>query len=275
MARTIEAEHDETPPLRRHDSDLPLDRPWHWLALGWRDFTRVPHIGLAYGGALVAASIGLTLFLALSGDLHLLLPLTGGFFIVAPLLVAGLYDTSRRLELRQPATLGTALTAWRAPGQLALMGAVLVFIHLVWIRIALFLYPLFFHGRHHGPETFLVDLLGTPSGLALLATGTLIGGVLALVAFAVSAVSLPMLVDREVSVIEAVLASIAVVRAHPRTMLFWGLLIVAGTALGLATLFLGLAVVVPVIGHATWHAYRDTLGGGTPVSPPRPADGAA
>ncbi|MCW5745364.1 MAG: DUF2189 domain-containing protein [Alphaproteobacteria bacterium] len=266
MSDAVDVDQNEQPPLIPVDDQLPLDRPWQWLEKGWRDFTRAPQIGLFYGFGLVAASWALTLTLAVSGEIHLFLPFTGGFFILAPLLVAGLYDTSRRLEAGTRPTLGSALMAWRAPGQLALMGAVLLLIHLAWIRVALLLYPLFFYGRGHSAETFLPELLGTSAGLALLVVGTLIGGVFALAAFAIAAVSIPMLVDKEVSIIDAVLASIDVVRTHPRTMLLWGLVIVVLIALGITTLFIGLAVIAPVIAHATWHAYRDTLSPGTAPS---------
>lgn len=262
MSNVVGTDKDEEPPVRPHDDQLPLDRPWNWLERGWRDFVRTPEIGLFYGCALVAASWAMALTLAVAGEFHLLLPFTGGFFIVAPLLVAGLYDTSRRLALGERPRLSTALMAWRAPRQLALMGVVLLLLHLVWIRVALLLYPIFFYGRGHTSDTFLPELIGTSTGLALLATGSVIGAVFAVIAFAISAVSIPMLVDRDVSVVEAVIASADVVRRHPRTMLFWGLLIVVLTAIGMTTLFIGLAVVAPVIAHATWHAYKDTLGGG-------------
>ena len=150
--------------------------------------------------------------------------------------------------------------AWRAPGQLALMGVVLVLIHLVWIRVALLLYPLFFYGRGHSADTFIPELLGTSEGLALLVTGSVIGCVFALISFTISAVSIPLLVDKETSVVEAVIASVDVVRNHPQTMLLWGLLIVTLILIGMMTLFAGLLVIAPVIAHATWHAYRDTLG---------------
>jgi uncharacterized membrane protein len=260
MSHAVDADPNEEPPARLTDGTLPIERPWIWLEKGWRDFTRAPEIGLFYGAALVAASWALTLLLAVLGEFHLLLPFTGGFFILAPLLVAGLYDASRRLELGQRPRLSTSLMAWRAPGQLALMGVILLLLHLAWIRVALLLYPIFFHGRGHSAESFLPELLGTPAGLGLLVVGTILGGVFAMVAFCVSAVSVPMLVDREVSVIEAVIASARVVIEHPRTMLFWAALIVFFTVLGITTLFVGLAVVAPVIAHATWHAYRETLG---------------
>lgn len=259
MSNVAGEDDGDEPPVVATDGVLPLDRPWHWLERGWHDFRRAPQIGLLYGFGLVAASIGLTLLLAVSGEIHLLLPCTGGFFILAPLLVAGLYQTSRSLEAGVTPRFTDTLVSWRAPGQLALMGVVLLLIHLAWLRVALLLYPLFFHGRGHSAETFLPELLGTATGLALLATGSIIGAAFAVAAFAIAAVSIPMLVDREVSAIDAVLTSLAVVRAHPRTMLLWGMLIVLFTALGIATFFLGLAVAAPVIAHATWHAYRDTV----------------
>jgi uncharacterized membrane protein len=262
MARVVDADEHPEPPVVPADGTLPLDRPWRWLERGWRDLASAPQIGLLYGFGLAAASMALTLVLAVTGEIHLLLPCTGGFFILAPLLVAGLYNTSRSLEAGQRPKFTDVLLLWRAPGQLTLMGVVLLLLHLAWIRFALLLYALFFHGRAHSADTFLPELLGTSTGLALLVTGTVIGAAFALVAFAISAVSIPMLVDREVSVIEAILTSVSVVRAHPRTMLLWGMLIVFLTALGIVTLFLGLIVVAPVIAHATWHAYRDTVGNG-------------
>jgi uncharacterized membrane protein len=239
---------------------LPLDRPGRWLKLGWRDFTRAPQIGLLYGFGLVAASVALSLLLATANEIHLLLPCMGGFLILAPLLVAGLYNTSRSLEAGKTPKFTDALMLWRAPGQLLLMGACLLLIHIAWLAVTLQLYPLFFHDRAHSAETYLPELLGTSAGLALLATGTVTGALFALAAFAICAVSIPMLVDREVSLVQAIRASLTVVRTHTGTMLLWAALIALLTGLGIATLFLGLALVVPVIAHASWHAYRDTLG---------------
>lgn len=257
MAETGAA--DEEAPRIAVDEGLPLDRPWLWLEKGWSDFRRAPAIGLLWGLGLVAACWVVTLSLVFTGKVYLLLPLSGGFFIVAPLLVAGLYDTSRRLELGERPTVATALLAWRAPGQLALMGAVLLVLHLLWIRVALLLLMLFLYGDSPTLESLAPHLLEMRSGLSLLLVGSFVGAFFALVAFAISAVSIPMLIDKETSVIEAVIASVRVVVEHPRTMLFWGLLIVVFCAAGLATLFFGLAVLAPVIAHATWHAYRDTV----------------
>ena len=271
MSNVTGIHEDEEPPVLHDGGTVPLERPWQWLAQGWADFTRAPEIGLFYGFGLVSASWALVLLLAVAGEIHLLLPFTGGFFIVAPLLVAGLYDASRRLELGQRPRLSAALMAWRAPRQLALMGAILLLIHLAWIRVALLLYPLFFYGRGHSAETFLPELLGTSAGLALLVVGGLIGLLFALSAFCVTAVSIPMLVDQEVSIIDAVIASVGVVRSNPKAMLLWGLLIVLFTVIGMITLFIGLLVIAPVIAHATWHAYRDTSALAAAPTPRAPA----
>src|ERR1700741_3540279 len=121
MARVIDADEQAEqpePPVARIDAVLPLDRPWRWLEQGWRDFTRAPQIGLLYGFGLVAASVALTLLLAVAGEIHLLLPCPGGFFILPPLLVAGLYNTSRSLEAGKTPRFTDALVLWRAPGQL-------------------------------------------------------------------------------------------------------------------------------------------------------------
>lgn len=258
--------HDELePPVIATGEVLPLDRPWHWLEAGWRDFMRTPTIGLLYGGALVGASWALVLVVAIFGEIHLLLPLSGGFFILAPILVAGLYDTSRRLQRGEPVSPMLALFGWRAAGQLTMIGVVLLILHLVWIRIAFLLYPLFLADQAPGFDNLLPAVLGATLGLAV---GTVIGGVLALVAYAATAVSIPMLIDRDITAIEAVITSFQVVQRNPRVMLLWAAILVVATAVGIATLFVGLAIVAPVLAHATWHAYRDAVAFGA-IAPPR------
>ena len=235
------------------------DRPWAWLAAGWRDFSRAPHVGVAYGIGVVAASWIVVLALHRYDMAYLMLPATAGFFLVAPLIAAGIYETSRRLELGGRVDLGTALLAWRAPGQLGLMGVVLLLLHLAWIRVALLLFPLFFPGQSPALSNLVQLLLFSPQSLPFLVTGTIIGLGFAVVAFAIAAVSIPMLIDREVDVVTAMLTSVLAVGRHWKAMALWAGLIVVFTAAGLATLFFGLALVVPLIGHATWHAYRDLV----------------
>jgi uncharacterized membrane protein len=240
---------------------VPNDRPWAWLEAGWRDLMATPHIGFFYGGAVVAAGWALVLLLLAAGATWAVLPAVAGFFLVGPVVAAGLYETSRRREAGEPVSLGLAFTAFRrnAP-QLALMGAVLLLINLFWVRMAGLLFAVFF-GMGFSPslEQLPLALLRSDQLLPFLIIGTGIGFVLASIAFAVSAVSIPMLVDRDISAIEAIVISIRATLDNWRAMAFWAGLIVVFTAMALVPFFLGLALVLPLVGHATWHAYRDIV----------------
>jgi len=237
-----------------------LDRPWRWLAAGWHDLTRTPAISLCYGAAIVAASWALAVSLYLLDWIYLLLPMAAGFMFVAPLLAVGLYDTSRRLEAGEPVSLGTAMMAWRRNGeQLALLGLVLMLIHLAWVRVAQLLFALFFSTASPTWERVVDVLLFSRQSLAFLAVGTAVGFVLAVLVFAIGAVSIPMVHDRPVSAFAAIETSLAAVRRNWKPMAVWAALIVVFTVAGIATLFVGLAVTMPLIGHATWHAYRDLV----------------
>lgn len=247
------------PPLRIRV--VSNDRPWTWLEAGWRDLMAAPHIGFFYGGAIVLASWALVALLLAVGATWAVLPAIAGFFLVAPVVAAGLYETSRRRELGEPVSLGTAFGAFRrnAP-QLALMGAVLLLINLFWVRMAGLIFAVFF-GLGFSPslEQLPAALLRSDQLLPFLVIGTGVGFVLACVAFAVSAVSIPMLVDRDVSAMEAIVISIRATLDNWRAMAFWAGLIVVFTAMALVPFFLGLALVLPLVGHATWHAYRDLV----------------
>jgi uncharacterized membrane protein len=237
------------------------DRPWAWLEAGWRDLMATPHIGFFYGGAVVVAGWALVLLLLAAGAIWAVLPAVAGFFLVGPVVAAGLYETSRRRERGEEVSLGIAFGAFRrnAP-QLALMGAVLLLINLFWVRLAGLIFAVFF-GLGFSPslEQLPGAMLRSEQLLPFLIIGTGAGFVLATVAFAVSAVSIPMIVDRDVSAIEAIVISIRATLDNWRAMAFWAGLIVVFTAMALVPFFIGLALVLPLIGHATWHAYRDLI----------------
>lgn len=240
---------------------VPADRPWVWLTEGWRDLMAAPHVGFTCGAALTAAGWALVLLLLRAGALWAILPTTAGFFLVAPLLAAGLYEASRRRERGEAVTLaGCARGFSRNASQLALMGVLLLLLHLFWVRVAALLFGLFF-GLNFAPpvEQLPLAMLRSEALLPFLVVGTGVGAAFAAAAFAISAVSIPMLVDRDITAVEAVLASIRTVAANPAAMAFWAGLIVVFTAMALVPFFLGLALVLPLIGHATWHAYRDLV----------------
>jgi uncharacterized membrane protein len=242
--------------------DVAPDRPWAWLTAGWRDLMANPQIGFFYGGALTLAGWVLALVLLWAQSAWAILPASAGFFMVAPLLAAGLYEASRLREEGRPVTFAACLGGFtRNGGQLAFMGVVLVVLHLFWVRVAALIFMLMF-GLNFAPslESLPLAMLRSDMLLPFLVVGTGAGAVLATVAFAISAVSIPMLVDRpELTAMEAIVVSLRAVRTNPGAMAFWAGLIVVFTAFAMVPFFLGLALVIPLVGHATWHAYRDLV----------------
>jgi uncharacterized membrane protein len=256
MAETLHVFAGPGPGIRR----IEIDRPWAWLAAGWNDMLAAPRVSLVHGALVSGASIALAATLLLVDMPWLLLPMAAGFFLVAPLVAVGLYETSRRLEAGEPATLGGALDAVRRHlGPLANLGVVLMLLHLAWVRVATLLFALFFDGAHPGWGSIIDTVFFSPASLPFLATGCVVGFVLACVAFAIGAVSIPMLLDRDVGVFAAIVTSVAAVRLNWRPMALWAALIVVFTVAGMATFFAGLLVAMPLVGHATWHAYRDLV----------------
>lgn len=240
---------------------VPPDRPWAWLTAGWRDLRANPQVGFFYGGALTVGGWLLAMLLLWTRTGWAILPVTAGFFMVAPLLAAGLYEASRLREEGREVTLGACLRGFtRNAGQLAFMGVVLLVLHLFWVRVAALIFALMF-GINFAPalEDVPFAVLRSPMLLPFLIIGTGAGALFAAVAFAISAVSIPMILDRDVSAMEAITVSIRAVAANPSAMLFWAGLIVVLTGMAMMPFFLGLALVIPLIGHATWHAYRDLV----------------
>jgi uncharacterized membrane protein len=249
------------PAPRPQIRQVPLDRPWDWLTAGWDDMVAAPGISLAYGLVPVVAG-WLAVLVMLRLDLpYLVLPLSAGFFFVGPFLAVGLYDLSRRREAGYVADGEMTLWAWRRnPDQIALMGLLLLLFHLAWMRLAQLLFALFEWQTVSSWDRF-ADVIWTSSrSLPFLALGITLGGALAAVAFAIGAFSMPYLLDRRDSnMFEAIATSVAAVRLNLRPMALWAGLIVLLVALGMVPGLLGLLVTVPLVAHATWHAYRDIV----------------
>jgi uncharacterized membrane protein len=256
MAEVVASFDVLVPDIRR----VGVDRPWQWLAAGWRDLVRSPGVSLAFGAAFAAAGYALSLGLWLTDMVYLVLPLAAGFMIVGPVLAVGLYEVSRRHAAGEPVSFRAALAAFeRNPRHLAVMGFVLLLVMLTWIRLAIMIFMLYWGLTPPSFEDLIVNTFLRPESLPFLLFGTAVGAVFAAFTFSISAVSLPMLLDRRVDVITAVVTSVRAVRENPAPMLLWAALIAGFTAAGLATLYLGLVVTMPLIGHATWHARRDLV----------------
>lgn len=237
---------------------VPFDAPWLWLAAGWRDLWLKPGVSIIYGLIFALIAIVLMVLLSVAHLQALVLPLAGGFVLIGPLAAVGLYDMSRAIEAGRPVTWGSVLTAYtRAKGQLSFFGAMLAFAFYVWLQLALLLFMLFWGNNSiPPPSTFIPTLLFSPHGLALLVVGTTVGGMLAAVVFAISVITVPLLLTHQLDAVTAVRTSLTAIVVNPKPLALWAALIAGFMALGIATLSIGLVVAFPLIGHATWHAYR-------------------
>jgi uncharacterized membrane protein len=245
-----------SPKVRR----IAMDRPWAWLAAGWQDLRRAPAVALSYGVIFAASGLALTAAIWLLDMFYLVLPLAAGFMLLGPVLAVGLYEVSRRLGAGEPVGLGLAFIAWRRnPAQIALMGLLLMLFLLAWIRFATLIFALFFSQNPPDPNNFVAEVFLSVDSIPFLVVGTVIGAVLAALVFALSAVSIPMLLDRDSNVITAAVCSFVAVRHNFAAMAVWAGLIVLFVGAGLVTGYLGLVVTLPLIGHATWHAYKDLI----------------
>lgn len=243
-----------------HIRHVPVDRPWHWLQLGMADLGAAWRVSLAYGALIAGFSLALTLLVVGSGHVMLMLPLTSGFTLVAPLIAVGLYATSRDLGQGRVPDLRRALQAWRVnPLQVGFLGVLLLLLHLFWVRVATLMYALFFAEMAPTLDGLTATLFQSGASLPFLIAGTLIGAGFAAVAFAVSVVSIPMLMDRQTNAFTAMATSIMAVRVNAPAMALWAFIIVFLTAIGIATMFVGLIVTLPLIGHASWHAYKELV----------------
>lgn len=240
---------------------ISVEAPWSWLAAGWRDLRAAPALSLGYGLVFTGGGIGLSALLFMA-DLAALIPvLAAGFALLGPLLALGLYEASRRRAKGAPlhAKVFFGLRA-RSGVHLLYLGLFLLFGFMIWLRVAQLLYALFIEGSLLPVAAFGTFLLTTPGGLSMLVIGTLTGGLIAGAIFALAWVSAPLLVDQDTDVFTAMSLSLAAFRQNFQACVLWAFLIAVMVSLSIATLFAGLIVVFPWLGHASWHAYRDTIG---------------
>ena len=248
--------NQELPP----DSDVPRpfvlpcatlawSAPMRWLRLGWKDFRRAPGLSLLFGGVILAVSLGVSALAWSLGRFALLALLLSGFVFVAPLIAVGLYCVSRELQAgRVPTLRHSFVLARRVVGQAGVFALAQLVILMLWVRAGMMV------------EAFVPVEPG--SGVALLeflAIGSAVGSVFAILTFAIAVFSLPMIADRDVDMVTAGVSSVNAVLRNKGVGLLWAGLIVGLTALGFATAYLGLVVIMPWLAYSAWHAYRETL----------------
>jgi uncharacterized membrane protein len=235
-----------------------------WLKLGWRDFYRAGWPSLMHG--LIVAVMGLLIVQVALLFWPLLPGAVSGFLVVGPALATGLYALSQKLEQGQQPKTRDAWDAWRQGTRCLLrFGMLLTIIATAWVMLSVLFFHLFVSVEIDSPTDFLRYVVEQDDHVFLL--WTVLGGLVAAVTFAITVVSIPMLVDRDVSTPTALMTSVRAVGENPVTMAAWALFITLASVFSIATLMLGFVVLYPLMGHASWHVYRDVVDAGD--LPPR------
>jgi len=252
---------------------IATDEPFRWLAAGWNDFRRASVVSLSYGLVFVAIGLALTGALFAADMVYLFLPLATGFMLIGPALTIGFYAISRDLADGRAPGLGRAIAAFRAnPGPLFSLGLVLLILFVLWMRFSALAFALAFPLRVGADLQSLMNaMLFTGGGQTFAIVTALLGAGFAALVFAGGAFALPMLLDRPTGIVEAIATSWLAVTTNLRAMAVWAAILVLLTAAGMAAGMIGLAVTLPLAGHATWHAYKAAIRLPPPlVAPPGP-----
>lgn len=253
-------DHDPVLPLPRPQvaADLALADLASALAAGWRDFLAMPQYGLFFGGAYVLAGLGIGWITLTGGELTWLIPAIAGFPLIAPFIAVGLYEASRRRAAGEALRWRAVLGALKGHGddQILSMGVIVFVAFSFWMIVAHAIFAIFMaeSGMSEGGGGALAAFV-TPAGLAMLTVDSAVGAVMAFAFYAMTVISLPMLVDRKVDFLTAIIASLKVVRGNPMVMLAWAAIIAVLLGAAMLPAFIGLVVALPVLGHATWHLY--------------------
>ncbi len=232
------------------------------LRSGIADFVRAPLFGLFFGGVYVLGGLFILACLTVFGMPWMIIPVAIGFPLIGPFIAVGLYEISRRLERGEQLDWGDVLSVviQQRHRQLGWMAFVVLFIFWIWIYQVRLLLAIFFGFKTFSSvPAFLETALTTGQGLSFLAVGTLVGGLLAFVLFSSTVIAMPLLLDRDIDFVTAMITSFKTVFSNPVPMLGFGVIIAVLTIIALLPAFIGLLVILPILGHATWHLYTRAI----------------
>lgn len=239
-------------------NDLTVQDVQAALSAGLGDLKRAPMHGMFFGLIFSVVGIAIAYMLLVLANSHWVLPIAAGFPLIGPFAAIGLYEISRRLEADEPLEwqeiLGAVMRGGRT--QLPFYAFVVLFIYMVWVYLAHLVFALSFGISAMTNVSTSLEILLTPQGIMMLLIGTAVGGAVAAVIFAISVISVPMMLDRDVDIVTAMITSVKSVLQNKRAMLIWAAMLTGACVVAMVPLFLGMIVVFPILGHASWHLYR-------------------
>ncbi len=238
---------------------IETSRPFSWLLMGWNDLRENLTASLAYGAFF--AVLGYLLLAYAMNTPYLFTAAVSGFLLIGPVAAAGLYEISRRHDKGESGVSFAASLKGlaRRSDDLFYFGAFLAVALIGWERISAILFALFYRDTAPDINHFFRDVFLSGHYSGFVAAYLAVGAILAAVVFALSAIAIPMLMDRDIDPITAAMTSLKAVSVNPGAMIAWAVLVALFTALGFATLMIGMVILLPLLGHASWHAYRDMV----------------
>lgn len=245
-------------PRRKFAKNMEWNIPFQWLSTGWADLWLFPTVSILYGSSIFLLSVLVIYVLFSINAEYLVFSAFAGFMIIGPALAVGLYEKSRIISENETVSMAKMLSIrGKTLGQILLIGVVLGLIMVMWLRAAFLLYALFFGMVPFSGFDHIVDeIFTTTTGWGLLIIGSAVGGLFASFSFAVSAFSIPMLLDKKVDAFTAMGTSMALAWHNMKVAIVWGFIVLTLFLLCLATGLFGLIIIFPWLGHSTWHAYK-------------------